>query len=100
LELFSNQKLILHLRRQKEQLETFRLCENKARELVARMEVLSQMGRPGRLDDENRRRLLACGANIRDQRPLDSVLERDVVTNYHVRQILKLRRELLDALKR
>ena len=100
LELFSNQKLLLHLRRQKEQLETFRLCENKARELVARMEVLSQMGRPGRLDDENRRRLLACGANIRDQRPLDSVLERDVVTNYHVRQILKLRRELLDALKR
>ena len=100
LELFSNQKLILHLRRQREQLETFRLCENKARELVARMEVLSQMGRPGRLDDENRRRLLACGANIRDQRPLDSVLERDVVTNYHVRQILKRRRELLDALKR
>ena len=100
LELFSNQKLILHLRRQKEQLEMFRLCENKARELVARMEVLSQMGRPGRLDAENRRRLEACGANIRDQRPLDSVLERDVVTNYHVRQILKLRRELLDALKR
>ena len=85
--------------RQQEELETFRLCENKARELVARMEVLSQMGRPGRLDGENRRRLLACGANIRDQRPLDSVLERDVVTNYHVRQILKLRRELLDALK-
>ena len=100
LELFSNQKLILHLRRQKEQLETFRLCENKARELVARMEVLSQMGRPGRLDDENRRRLLACGANIRDQRPLDSVLERDVVTNYHVRQILTLRLDLMAALKR
>lgn len=99
LELFSNQKLILRLRRQQEELETFRLCENKARELVARMEVLSQMGRPGRLDAENRRRLTACGADIRDQRPLDSVLERDVVTNYHVRQILKLRRELLDALK-
>ena len=55
LELFSNQKLILRLRRQQEELETFRLCENKARELVARMEVLSQMGRPGRLDGENRR---------------------------------------------
>ena len=100
LQLFSNQKLILHLRRQKEELETFRLCEDKARELVARMEVLSQMGRPGRLDAENRRRLAACGATIRDQRPLDSVLERDVVTNYHVRQILKLRRELLDVLAR
>lgn len=100
MQLFSNQKLILHLRRQKEELETFRLCEDKARELVARMEVLSQMGRPGRLDAENRRRLAACGATIRDQRPLDSVLERDVVTNYHVRQILKLRRELLDVLAR
>lgn len=100
LELFANQKLILHLRRQQEELETFRLCENKARELVARMEVLSQMDRPGRLDEENRRRLQACGANIRDQRPLDSVMEKDVVTNYHVRQILTRRRELLEALKR
>lgn len=100
LQLFSNQKLILRLRRQKEELETFRLCEGKARELVARMEVLSQMCRPGRLDGENRRRLIACGADIQDERPLDSVLERDVVTNYHVRQILKLRRELLDALDR
>lgn len=100
LQLFSNQKLILRLRRQREELETFRLCENKARELVARMEVLSQMGYPGRLDGENRRRLKACGADIKDERPLDSVLERDVVTNYHVRQILRLRRELLDALKR
>ena len=99
LELFSNQKLILHLRRQREELETFHLCENKARELVARMEVLSQMEQIGRLSDENRRRLVNCGAMIRDQRPLDSVMEKDVVTNYHIRQILRLRRELLDALK-
>lgn len=99
LQLFANQKLILRLRRQKQELEVFRECEDKARELVARMEVLSQMGRPGRLNGENRRRLLACGADIRDERPLDSVLERDVVTNYHVSQILKLRRELLEVLK-
>ncbi len=99
LQLFSNQRLILRLRRQKEELEIFRLCEDKARELVARMEVLSQMEHIGRLNDENRRRLTACGANIRDRRPLDSIMERDVVTNYHVRQILKLRRELLDALR-
>ncbi len=100
LQLFANQKLILRLRRQQQELETFRACENKARELVARMEVLSQMGRPGRLNQKNRRQLAACGADIRDQRPLDSVLERDVVTNYHVSQILKLRRELLEVLKR
>ena len=100
LSIFSNQKLLLHLRRQKQQLEVFRICEGKARALVAQMEVLCQMGRPGRLTDENRRRLTACGADIRDQRPLDSVLERDVVTNYHVSQILTLRRELLEALKK
>lgn len=100
LNLFSNQKLFLHLRRQKQQLENFQLCERKARELVARMEVLCSMGRPGRLTEESRRRLESCGAVIRDQRPLDSVLERDVVTNYHITQILRLRRELLEALKK
>ena len=98
LTVFSNQRLFLKLRRQKQQLEQFRLCEKKARELVARMEVLSSMERPGRLSDESRRRLSACGAEIRDTRPLDSVTERDVVTNYHITQILRLRRELLDAL--
>lgn len=97
---FSNQKLLLHLRRQKEKQETFSKCERKARELLARMEVLSQMGRPGRLDAENRRALESCGAKIQDKRVLDSVMERDVVTNYHIRQILRLRRELLDALKK
>lgn len=100
LKVFSDQRLLLHLRRQKKQLEGFRLCEGKARELLARMEVLSHMERPGRLDEENRRRLLAAGAKIRDERKLDSVLERDVVTNYHIRQILRLRRELLDILER
>jgi uncharacterized membrane protein YgaE (UPF0421/DUF939 family) len=100
LNIFSNQRLWLRLRRQKEQLMIYQLCEKKARELLARMEVLSHMGRPGRLNDENRRRLIACGANIRDTRPLDSVLERDVVTNYHIRQILRLRQELLEALKK
>ena len=100
LALFSNQKLFLNLRRQKQQLESFQLCERKARELVARMEVLCSMGRPGRLTEESRRRLESCGAVIRDQRPLDSVLERDVVTNYHIAQILRLRRELLEALKK
>ncbi len=98
LTVFSNQRLFLKLRRQKAQLEHFRLCQKKARELLARMEVLSSMGRPGRLNDESRRRLQACGAEIRDQRPLDAVTERDVVTNYHIAQILRLRRELLDAL--
>ena len=100
LKIFANQRLVLHLKRQKNEMERFRVCEAKARELLARMEVLSHMEVPGRLNEENRNRLVKCGAVIRDTRPLDAVLERDVVTNYHVRQILKLRRELLDALEK
>lgn len=98
LSIFSDQKLLLHRKRQQAQLEAFSTCQRKARELLARMEVLCCVERIGRLNEENRRRLAACGANIRDQRPLDAVQERDVVTNYHVAQILKLRRELLAAL--
>ena len=99
LKIFSNQKLLLRLRRQQEELEVFRTCEGKGREMLARMEVLSRMGRPGRLNDENRRRLKASGAEIRDERTLKNPQERDMVTNYHVRQILGLRLELLEALK-
>ena len=43
-------------------------------------------------------RLKACGAVISDPRDLDSVMEGDIVTNYHVQQILILRRELLEVL--
>jgi len=96
--LFASQFLLLHRRRQLRQLDLFRSCDRKARELVAHMEVLGQMERPGRLSAENRRRLAACGAVIRDQRTLDSILELDVVTNYHVDKLLDLRRELLLAL--
>ncbi|MCI9677475.1 MAG: hypothetical protein HFF77_00690 [Oscillospiraceae bacterium] len=99
LDLFSNQRLLLHLRRQRQELERYRMCERKAKALVAQMEVLCGMGRPGRLNSENRRRLEANGARILDIRPLDSVMERDVVTNYHVGQVLTLRRELLEALR-
>ena len=97
MQVFSNQK---YLHRQQEKLESFRRCERKVRELLARLEVLSQMGRPGRLSEENRLALEKCGANIKGQRRLDSVMERDVVTNYHIRQVLRLRRELLEALKK
>lgn len=100
LAIFSNQKLLLHLSRQKHQLEVFRRCESKAKALVARMEVLSSMEQPGILDDDNRQRLLACGANIRDTRQLELLRENDVVMNYHIRQILNLRQELMEALNR
>lgn len=99
LDIFANQRLLLHMRRQRQELERYRLCERKAKALVAQMEVLCRMGRPGRLNEENRRRLETNGAKILDMRPLDSVMEQDVVTNYHVSQVLTLRRELLEALE-
>ena len=98
LKIFSNQKLVLHLRRQREELVLFHSCEGRARELLARMEVLSRMGTPGRLSEENRQRLIASGAQIPKIVPLEEPQERDIVTNYHVRQILELRLDLLEAL--
>lgn len=99
LTIFTNQRLFLHRRTQKKQIETFRICQSKAREMLARMEILSHMEHPGRLSRENRSRLRSCGANITDSRPLKNPRERDIVINYHVAQILKLRRELLEALR-
>lgn len=98
LKIFENQKLVLRMNRQKQELEQFKLCEGKARLLVAEMEVLCRMGMPGRLSEENRERLIASGAQICDQRETDAVQELDIVTNYHVNRILELREELLSAL--
>ena len=98
LDIFEKQRLIGHLRRQKQEIEKFRICEEKARELVARIELLSLMGVPGRLSEENRQRLRLSGAVIRDTRRLEAPTEREIVINYHVRQILTVRRELLEAL--
>jgi len=99
LAIFSNQKLLLHLRRQKIDLDRYHLCEEKARELTARLQILSLAGKPGRLNGENRQKLKHCGAQIRDERSLKAPTERDAVTNYHVRQILRLREEILEILE-
>ena len=73
-------------------------CEGKSRQLLAQMEVLSRMSAPGRLSEENRKRLIACGAKIRDTETIDALQEADVITNYHVEQILNLRQELMEEL--
>ena len=100
LSIFANQRLLLHLRQQKQDLERYRACERMGRELVSHLEVLAQLEKPGRLSRENRRRLAAaCGSEVRDPRKLDSVMEVDVVTNFHVSRILSIRRELLETLK-
>ena len=100
LTIFSNQRLFLRRKSQKRQLESFRVCEGKARELLARMLILSRMESPGRLSRGNLRRLKDCGAEIRDRRPMKNPTERDIVINYHVSQLLNLRQELLEALVR
>lgn len=95
---FSAQKLPTHLRRQKEELEKYRLCEQKARKLLAHMEVLCSVASVGQLTKENYDNLVACGAVIKDTRVTETVTEIDIVTNYHLSRILCLRGELLEAL--
>ena len=98
LKTFSAQKLPTHLRRQKEELEKYRLCEQKARKLLAHMEVLCSVASVGQLTKDNYDKLVACGADIRDTRVTETVTEIDIVTNYHLSHILCLRSELLEAL--
>ena len=63
------------------------------------VQILSCIGRPGRLNEENRQRLKACGARIRDCRPYKNPQERDIVTNYHIKKIMGLREDLLNELE-
>ena len=98
LTVFSNQQLLMQMRRQQEDIRSFEVCEKDARELLARMEILSHIGDPGRLSEENRQALTECGAVIKDTRPLIDPTEREIVVNYHVRQILRLRKELTNEL--
>lgn len=97
--IYSKQWLPFKEKQNHKRLEVFRKCQGKARQLLAQMEVLCQMGTPGRLSEENRKRLKDCGAYIKDKRILDEETEPDVITNYHVSQILLLRQELIETLE-
>ncbi len=98
LTIFANQRLPFKQRKQQQQLTMFRLCEGKARQLVSHMEVLSRIEKLGRLDSKNRQLLLKSCAHITEQPPIEVMNEADIVTNYHVHQILILRQELLNVL--
>lgn len=98
LSIFSEQWIPLRKKRNEKRLEVLQECEGKSRQLLARMEVLSRVKTPGRLNEENRERLKACGAKISDKRKIDEMQEIDIITNYHVKQILNLRQELIDEL--
>lgn len=100
LQIFSKQKFLMNARRQSKKLYQFRRCGANARELVAHMEVLCHLEQPGILNAENRRQLIDAGANIRDERTLELFQEEDIVANYHVAEVLRLRNALLEELKK
>ena len=93
--IYSSQWIPFSVKQDKEKLQVFLQCENKARELMAQMEVLSQMENPGRLDEDMRVRLTDAGAVIRDKRAIAKINEADIITNYHVGKILDLREDLM-----
>ena len=99
LKIFSDQKLLYHRKKQRNDLNSFQDCEEKARQLVVHLELLSELPFPGILNPYNKERLERNGAKIRDQRIPAEPTELDVVTNFHVSQVLKLRRELINALR-
>ena len=99
LEIFSSQKFLVDQGRKKKQLQTFRVCAVKARQLVAHMEVLCHMGRTGHLSKATLARLKDCGADIRGDQIRDAIQETDLIVNYHVGKLLTLREELLEALE-
>ncbi len=96
--IYSNQWMPLRTKNNHKKLEIFRICEGKARQLLAQMEVLARMDSQGILNEENCKRLKACGANIQEQRVIEKVQDTDIITNYHVEQILTLRQELIEKL--
>lgn len=93
--IYSKQWLPFGVKTNKQRLDIFLKCESKSRELLAQMEVLSQMEHPGRLDPEIKQRMEASGAQIRDRRKIIRYEEEDIITNYHVGKILDLRDELI-----
>lgn len=99
LTLFANQRLIHHRKERKADLTLLRYCDERAKHLMTELEALALMERPGRLTPLNRERLERCGAIIRDRREAEPGNSEDIVTNYHVTQILALRRELREALE-
>ena len=97
--IYSKQWLPFSVKRDQQKLQVFLQCESMARELLAQMEVLYQMKSPGRLDVDVRKRLIDNGADIRDRRMIIRVEEADIITNYHVGQIMDLRDKLMETIK-
>ena len=97
--IFSNQRLFFRRSSQKMQIEAFRKCENRARMLVNHMEVLCRLESVGLPGIETIAMMEAAGAKVVFSVPAEENGEANAVADYHVRQILLLRRQLLCYLK-
>lgn len=98
LNLMREQKWVIRRRQKKLDLYSLQKCDTAAKRLVTELEALAQIEEPGRLSQENRKRLEDCGVKVRDQRTAEEGDRMDVVTNYHVERVLALRREIRDEL--
>lgn len=93
LALFSQQRL-LRRKRQKREIQRLSTCEDTAQALRVELAALCAMPAVGRLNRENRQALLALGAKVSREEPGGTETEEDVVSNYHVSQVLRLRQKL------
>ena len=93
LKLFADQRL-LRRKRQVQELQALRTCEDIAHELLVELETLRNMDRQGCLNQENRKCLRELGAQISEEVPKERWSVEDVVVNYHVARVLRLRKEL------
>lgn len=93
LALFSEQRL-LRRGRQKREIQRLSTCEDTAHALLVELAALCAMPAAGRLNRENRQALLALGAKVSRETPGGAETTEDVVANYHVSQVLRLRQKL------
>ena len=94
----TNQKLLLHLRRQKKDLELFHICDENAKLLLSHIEILHDLGKPGGLDTENQECMKNKGFSVADPGEFSAECQRDILTNYHVKQLLKIHDILIKSM--
>lgn len=93
LALFSEQRL-LRRKRQKREIQRLSTCEDTAQALLVELAALCSMPAVGRLNRENCQALLALGAKVQRENPGGAETTEDIVSNYHVSQVLRLRQKL------
>ncbi len=99
LAIFAEQRLFRR-KRQKTLLRRLQHCQELARELLVEMRALRNMGKTGRLTEQNRHRLGLLGARVPKLKQKGQFSTEEIVINFHVERILKLREELKKELEK